>query len=421
MNAKILQLAQSPVILSETDIQNFIKLMDFPNKYIDILHQAKKIIKNYYLNNIIDTKDEYIIDNALLLVQGKKIEEKKYTVYQRKNDGKFFTFNSDGLTLIGGTVPIVSYQETIKLLQETESYQEFKIDTESFKKIVAESNHKKSKILLTQEMTSLLLFIFSAPYDLITHYNDYCHTLENTDDVDKIRKEIYKISDKHILEEIIIQGEKKFIENFEDYTSNTRTEIEQLLNTDIGNIFLLNEQIITSIKNEMTQYRNLLYPKIQEIHIASQQLKNYWIQSEETTGDIAQGMFQGAGMGMLGATLLGPIGGIIAVGATLLMNSDKEDKKSAIEDGLFENWEKTANTLYLTQLKEYHLAYQALRKNLTHQIFQNYKEAEQLAIKLDKHKEYLEYVNNDFYLITTEQEYKENFEISHSAFTLATV
>jgi len=34
MNSKILQLAQSPVILSDTDMQNFIKLMEFPTKYI---------------------------------------------------------------------------------------------------------------------------------------------------------------------------------------------------------------------------------------------------------------------------------------------------------------------------------------------------------------------------------------------------
>lgn len=350
MNTKILQLTQSPIILSDTDMQNFIKLMEFPDKYIEILKDAKKVIKNYYINNIVNIEDEKLIDNALLLVQGKKIEE-------------------------------------IKVLL-----------------------HNDNQILLTEEMMSILLFIYSPPYDLLIYYNDYLHLLENTDDVERIREGLYKISDKHVLEEMIIQGEKKFIENFEDYISNTRTEIEQLLNTDIGNIFLLNEQIITSIKNEMTKYRNILSPKIQEVSVLSQQLKNYWIQTEETTGDIAQSMFQGAGMGMLGATLLGPVGIAIAVGANVLMNSDKVDKQSAIEDDLIENWGKTADNLYLTQLKEYHTAYQTLRKNLTYQIFQNYKEAEQLAIQLDKHKEYLEYVNTDFYQITKEQEDKEYFE-----------
>ena len=345
MNTKILQLAQSPIILSDTDMQNFIKLMEFPDKYIDILKDAKKVVKNYYLNSIVNSKDENLIDNALLLVQGKAIEETE----------------------------VLDNQE----------------------------------ILLTEEMISLILFVNSAPYDLLIHYNDYLRLLENTDDTDKIREGIYKISDKHILEEMIIEGEKKFIENFENTASTTRLEIEEVLGTEIGNIFLLNEQIISSIKHEMTNYRNILFPKMQEIYGASQQLKNYWIQTEETTGDVAKSVFQGAGMGMLGATLLGPVGIAVAVGANYLMSEDKEEKQSAIENGLLENWEKTANFLYSTQLKEYHLAYQALRTNLTHQLFQNYKEAEQLAIQLNKHKEYIEYVNADYYQITT----KENSEL----------
>jgi len=357
MNTKILQLAQSPIILSESDMQNFIKLMEFPNKYVDILKDAKEVIKNYYINNVVNTKDEELIDNALLLVQGKKIKETKALV------------NSN-----------IEYRE------------------------------KDNQILLTKEIISLILLMNSSPYDLINYFLEYHETLESTNDVNKIREAIYRISNKHLLEEIIIEGETKFIEYFKNTTLQTKTEIEQLLNTDIGNIFLINEQIISSIKNEILQYRNIVYPKIQEIHVTSQQLKNYWIQSEETNGDIAQSIFQGAGMGMLGASLFGLIGIAVAMGANVLMNSDKEDKKSAIEDGLFENWSKTADALYLTQLKEYHFAYQTLRKNLAHQIIENYKEAEQLAIKLNKHKEYLEYVNNDFYQATEDKETKEVFD-----------
>jgi len=343
MNSKILQLAQSPVILSDTDMQNFIKLMELPTKYINILKDAKEVIKNYYINSIVDIKDEKLIDDALLLIQGKKLNETEAPVS------------------IGNT----------------------------------KMNNKH--IIFDEE------FLYSALYktpshDLILHLEECSETRDNTEDIDIIRECMYNVSDKHTLEKIIIDGENKFIEFFKDMVSSEREAIESILETNIGNIFLINEEFISSIKQEMTQYRNITYLKIQEAHSSFQQLKSYWIQSEGgVVEDTTKGFMKGAGMGMLGATLFGPIGIAVAVGATYLSELEKEEKQNAIESELIENWEKILDSLYLVQLKEYHLKYQELRKKIAIQLLNNFKEAEQLALKVNKHSEFISYVNNEYY------------------------
>ena len=70
MKTKIKQLAQSPVIGSDLDIENFSKIMELSHEYKDILHESKKIIKKYYLNGKLNQNEESVINNALILVSG---------------------------------------------------------------------------------------------------------------------------------------------------------------------------------------------------------------------------------------------------------------------------------------------------------------------------------------------------------------
>lgn len=351
MNSKILQLAQSPVILSDTDMQNFIKLMELPTKYINILKDAKEVIKNYYINSIVDIKDEKLIDDALLLIQGKKLNETEapVSIGNIKMDNKHIMFDEEFL---------------YSALYETPSH------------------------------------------DLILHLEECSETRDNTEDIDIIRECMYNVSDKHTLEKIIIDGENKFIEFFKDMVSSEREAIESILETNIGNIFLINEKFISSIKQEMTQYRNITYLKIQEAHSSFQQLKSYWIQSEGgVVEDVTKNFMKGVGIG----TLFGPIGIAVAVGANYLSELEKAEKQDAIESELIENWEKILDALYFVQLKEYHLKYQELRKKIAIQLLNNFKEAEQLALKVDKHSEFISYVNNEYYEMIKNKEFIKNF------------
>lgn len=217
---------------------------------------------------------------------------------------------------------------------------------------------------------------------------------------------MYNVSDKHTLEKIIIDGENKFIEFFKDMVSSEREAIESILETNIGNIFLINEKFISSIKQEMTQYRNITYLKIQEAHSSFQQLKSYWIQSEGgVVEDVTKNFMKGVGIG----TLFGPIGIAVAVGANYLSELEKAEKQDAIESELIENWEKILDALYFVQLKEYHLKYQELRKKIAIQLLNNFKEAEQLALKVNKHSEFISYVNNEYYEMIKNKEFIKNF------------
>lgn len=70
MVEKIKKLAKSPVIASDNDIDNFVRIMELSAEYRDILHKSKTVMKNYYISGLANIEDEIIIDNALILISG---------------------------------------------------------------------------------------------------------------------------------------------------------------------------------------------------------------------------------------------------------------------------------------------------------------------------------------------------------------
>jgi hypothetical protein len=65
---KIKKLAQSPVFSSETDIENFVRIMGLSTIELDILRNSREIIKKYYLTRETKSEDEHIINKAFSLI-----------------------------------------------------------------------------------------------------------------------------------------------------------------------------------------------------------------------------------------------------------------------------------------------------------------------------------------------------------------
>ncbi len=81
MKEIIMKLAQSPVMASDNDIENFVKIMELSEEHRQILQLGKAIIKKYYLNIKLDVKDEAIIRDALQLVSGNLLNTKEHNYF----------------------------------------------------------------------------------------------------------------------------------------------------------------------------------------------------------------------------------------------------------------------------------------------------------------------------------------------------
>jgi hypothetical protein len=245
-------------------------------------------------------------------------------------------------------------------------------------------------------------FMYSTPvYALALHLsNNNLNNLEDENEDEEIqtenlRAQAKELSDKHHLEQIIVDAEKNFINLFESGISSTRDDVLNIMQSDIGNIFSYNNQVTSSLRQEMQGYRNLIIQKMMELNNSYQQLNQYWIQTQEGTGEEMTKFIKGGALGMMGAALLGPIGVAAAVGASYFNENESKNKKDAIEDTLITNWEQAHDSFYLTQLESYLQVYQALCDKISEQFIQNYMQAEQMALQAGKKSQFDNYLKSE--------------------------
>ena len=229
-------------------------------------------------------------------------------------------------------------------------------------------------------------FLYSSPVYIILKNINF--KLENSKSIGYIEK----LSDKYNLEKMIIKAEKKYLELFQLSISNTRQDMLSLIQVDIGTVFSYDQQTLNSLHNEIKNYRNILSPKMAELHNMSQQLKQYRIQAKEGEGKGIEKVIRAGGLGLLGSALLGPIGVAAALGAAYLNENNDIEKKNSIESTLNDNWSKLRDSFYLVQLKDYYQAYRLLGEKISRQFIENYKKAEQQAEQNNKKTEFDRYI-----------------------------
>jgi len=248
----------------------------------------------------------------------------------------------------------------------------------------------------TMEELVYTVFYYTIPTNaIIRHFLKYNIHDINDEDYDIFRENILKLSDKNKLEEIILSYEENFLKTFQQATLNTRNEIAQIIGHNLGEIFLLNDQIIASLKKEMIQYRSILSSKTGELQSHAQQLVHYLNTSETGNAKILTDIIKGGSLGALGASLFGPVGVAIAVGAKYLEQTETEKKQEEVFQTLYNNWAVTHDTFYFRLLKEYDEMYQKLLRNISKQFIENYKKAYKLAIEAQKKDEYTKYFETE--------------------------
>jgi hypothetical protein len=362
---KIKKLAQSPVFSSETDIENFVRIMGLSTIELDILRNSREIIKKYYLTRETKSEDEHIINKAFSLI------------YDQQNDNKEnYNINKKEVTKDIIISPTINNNKIDKIESNPKIIKALQNPYQSLEKFIQDN------------------FLYVSPvYSIVVHFAN--NHLNDDDSVEEFRQKIENLSDKHILEEIILTGEKQVLDVFIKSTQSTREEIEKIIGRDIGNIFLYNEDILTYLKQEMIKYRNYMIPKMNELHAYAEQLKNFWIQNEEGIGKHMQDFIKGGMWGAAGAALFGPLGILAAMGAIYFSTNENEKKKEEIFNNLFNNWAAAHDSLYFTQIKDYYRAYINLFSKIAKQYVNNYQLAYKFAESHGKKHEYEEYLKKD--------------------------
>jgi hypothetical protein len=319
--------------------------------------------------------------------------------YNTVSIGEKYTINVLGSD-IGGEL-IIRYLKALQNLKKVE-------DSVATEIIEPDIDLKEAYKTPYKSMEDLIYkaFLYTTPTNsIIRYFAQYNINNVSDDDYDIIREHILKLSDKNKLEEIIVESEQNFLTFFESAVSSTRDDIVSIFERDIGEVFALNEQIMATLKQEIFSYRSILGTKMAEMQQASQQLKHYWSETEEGTGKMMTDALKGGSLGMIGASLFGPLGVAVAVGASYLNEKETEKKKDNLLQTLYDNWATTHDSFYFKQLKEYDERYKRVIENITKQFIDNYKQAYKIAIEIDKKSEYLNYFKKELKDMVTEKEF----------------
>jgi hypothetical protein len=319
--------------------------------------------------------------------------------YNTVSIGEKYTINVLGSD-IGGEL-IIRYLKALQNLKKVE-------DSVATEIIEPDIDLKEAYKTPYKSMEDLIYkaFLYTTPTNsIIRYFAQYNINNVSDDDYDIIREHILKLSDKNKLEEIIVESEQNFLTFFESAVSSTRDDIVSIFERDIGEVFALNEQIMATLKQEIFSYRSILGTKMAEMQQASQQLKHYWSETEEGTGKMMTDALKGGSLGMIGASLFGPLGVAVAVGASYLNEIETEKKKDNLLQTLYDNWATTHDSFYFKQLKEYDERYKRVIENITKQFIDNYKQAYKIAIEIDKKSEYLNYFKKELKDMVTEKEF----------------
>jgi hypothetical protein len=354
---KIKKLAESPVFSSDTDIENFVRIMGLSSTELLILKNSRDIIKQYYLTKKTNLENEHIIDKALVLING-----------QKTNDSK--SYSIDQKEIVVTETKIKQGKLDNKIIEALQNpYQ-------SLEKFIKDS------------------FLYASPvYAIAVHFAN--NHLENEDSVEESRRKIEILSNKYTLEKLIMDSEKQVLNWFVSTIQSTRKDLEKIIGKDIKNIFSYNDNTITYLKQEMLKYRNYMIPKMNEMHAYSEKLKNFWIQNEENTGQLMQTFIKGGALGATAAALFGPLGVLAAAGASYFSENENEKKKEAMYDSLFNNWAATYDSFYFTQLKEYYKVYYNLFSKIAKLYISNYQLAYKFSNSHGKKYEFEQYIKKE--------------------------
>jgi len=352
MKSKIDKLVNSPILLSEKDMNVFVRLMNLGENELKTLKEAKEIIKKYYFSEPLTKEDIKILDQTLILLNKKGQDNSKQI--------------SNNQNILASNAVIVKDTHIKHLLNFYENY-------------------------------IYNLFIFTSPIHqlLIYFYNNNLDNIENNDDDEELIFYIKNLSDKYQLEEIITTQENNFLHLFKKILQLTHNDLNQILNNSLGDLFTFNQSTLTQLEQNIKSYRNILLPKINETYQLSQQLVNFSIQIEEGTGSMLTKFIRNGSLGIAGAALLGPLGIIIATGAAFFSENETETKKTKMLENLYNNWIKAANSLYTNQLKLYYEKYNLLAKKIATQYKTHLTKAYEYAEKINKQSELFEYLKNE--------------------------
>ncbi len=298
--------------------------------------------------------------------------------------------------------------EILNLLLDLQTLQNNTDDKE-----IIDTENKKEPLKPDVKVSSVL----EKPYEylemfitkiLIQSSPAYALTLYHITDEEFDRDELKRVSDKHQMEKEIITAENNYVNVFKGGISTYREDLHKIMQSDMGNIFTYNNEVLSSLEQEMMKYRNILIPKMSELYGACSQLNQYWVQSQEsTTGDGINKFIKGGSIGLVASSVFGPFGLVAAMGATYLNEKNDEDKKDAQENLLLEHWDNTYNSFYQIQLKEYYTAYLQLSQKIAKQFVENHKLAYAYAKEKNKENDFKTYMKAELKELATNEEFIE--------------
>ncbi len=223
---------------------------------------------------------------------------------------------------------------------------------------------------------------------------------------ENIAEYIGMLSDSVKIEEKISNAEKGYINLFVSTTSSTKTELIEILNSDLGRIFAFNDEILGGILKTLKSFRKTIEPEVRGLIAIGNQISQYLKENDTDLGSMGMEFIKGAGLGHMAAVALGPAGIALAMGS-LYMNGQKKSKETEEQfDNLILSWESHYDTLHNKKLPIYYKQCRELSDNIAKQYIANFRQAEAIARDQNRLKQYSAYLQKQLIFFVNDSKQK---------------
>jgi hypothetical protein len=272
---------------------------------------------------------------------------------------------------------------------------------------------------ITIEHLIAMKFLYASPA-----YRLYAHNIKNDltrAEDDTFLHRLHQLSDKNKIETMILEAEKTYLNLLMGAVQSINSDMISIIGIKSKDIFKINNNDISALDTTLKNYRNLIFPKLNEIYYSSQQIK-YLSADTKDEGSALKMAIPKLGIAAAGTMMLNPTALIPALSAFNDIRNEKNQtsRKKSREEILLEDWGGIYGLLYGSYLADYYKQFKVLSYKIAKQFVVNYRKLEDIAIEsgnIDKYKQYLKkeliFMIEDIHHIEMRNKLKEIEEIQN--------
>ena len=328
MEQKIHKLISLPLYRQIEHIDNYLQFLNIDFQYKNLILQSHNILKKYITTNEISIQEKEIVKTVYNIIINKNYPKSTTISPQETNEVKPISINTVS-NIIDVNILISSLKSNI------------------------------SKIyLLKMPIYSLTLFYSN-------NHEEFNKLLQKEElDYLAITKKIMEMSNKEELEEILLKDTNAFIHFYINVLIELEKDLQKTLNTNQKLLNVDINKIQVELNQTFEKYNRSFINKFNELYMKADRLYNYVLATQETTGNIVQKVVKNGSLGVIGASLFGPLGIAAAVGLSYMSEKDEAEKQNQIFEKNYDDWAIIYDKIYTNMLPEYYI----ISKELSHKL-----------------------------------------------------